>query len=398
MARNAAGAPSGGAQGRAGYIDPDQVVGHPNQIGDGMAQKTNPGIYVDEFSKKKREEAKQKLIDKYNLLPKGQKAKVKPLENYRILERKEPGQAYKGTINPKLLTLMEAKEYKDMISMLVSLEKKGYLQHFLDELQAYFEEVDIYDLIELDQEGDGKGIAATVRRDWGRIWPDELEEKRMEGYNRFISFWSRLGSSKVLDMVVSDVYPGIKLGKAGIGTHPVQDKLKRMTEEKRRDEIFKRLGQNEVVRQYVKLAETDPETQAISGKVAPFVLRLTVAVEKKLLDDNSDFGTQSNINFAGIVAIIVVGVLIFYRIVDNPFLPTEGSWPSGAERFPELEQSYVQEVTKEAVDRAPAMQNGKDLDQEQRKQLADMLRYAPRMTDPALQNPADMPKPVTGWF
>ena len=52
-------------------------------------------------------------------------------------------------------------------------------------------DINIFQLAMEEQSGGGRGVVATVKRDWPKIWPPQLEGNRMYAFDCFAKFWGR---------------------------------------------------------------------------------------------------------------------------------------------------------------------------------------------------------------
>ena len=52
-------------------------------------------------------------------------------------------------------------------------------------------DINIFQLAMEEQSGGGRGVVATVKRDWPKLWPAQLESNRMYAFDCFAKFWGR---------------------------------------------------------------------------------------------------------------------------------------------------------------------------------------------------------------
>ena len=52
-------------------------------------------------------------------------------------------------------------------------------------------DINIFQLAMEEQSGGGRGVVATVKKDWPKIWPPQLESNRMYAFDCFAKFWGR---------------------------------------------------------------------------------------------------------------------------------------------------------------------------------------------------------------
>ncbi|CAK0840630.1 unnamed protein product [Prorocentrum cordatum] len=226
---------------------------------------------------------------------------------------------YRGPVNPRLRAFMGSSEYREMIQLLSGLNEQGLLDGFLDKAGAYWGSMNIFRLAELERSKGGQGVMTTLRQDWPRIWPKELEEGRFAAFDKFQRYWGRLERSKLVDDVMKDVLPDMEKGYDNPEASKDYKKLKDMTDEQRSDEILRRIGKNELVRQYVILSETDPEVSSIGSKMMPFIAGCVSALERKVATETAEMAEtlDQGLIVAGGAALVLI-VLFATGVIPSP--------------------------------------------------------------------------------
>jgi len=229
-----------------------------------------------------------------------------------------PRKDYSGPVNPKLRALLQSSEYRSVVELMIRLNEEGVLKEFLQKAEAYWQEVNIFDLALKEKQGGGREILNAVRSQWPRIWPEKLPNIRMEAFDRFSKFWTRLGSSRVLDDVLGEVLPDMRKGYSGNMKSKDRDRLSEMTDKQRREEIFKRLSESVLLRQFSVLSKSDDEVKTISPTVGPTLARMVVITERKLADQTAELGSVVNSGVLAVGVLVVLLILVGFGIIPNP--------------------------------------------------------------------------------
>lgn len=227
---------------------------------------------------------------------------------------------YRGQVNPKLRSLLSATEYRQMVELLSNLERQGLLDSFLEKAEAYWAEIKIFQLALEEQQGGGRGVLRTVRRDWARIWPEELDAERLSAFDLFTAFWKRLDRSKLVETVMEGVLPDSGKDYGDLMESADRQKLAAMTDDERREEILKRLGASEIVRQYAILSENDGEVQAIASKMTPFIAKFVAILERKLATETEALGKTIDYGLVAVGVVVVLAVLAATGVLKLPSL------------------------------------------------------------------------------
>lgn len=215
---------------------------------------------------------------------------------------------YRGTVSPKLRSMIQAKEYRAFIELLSRLEREEYLDQFLEQAEDYWMNVNLMGWAIDEQKGGGKAVMASIKKDWPRIWPTGLDSDRLGAFDTFSNFWERLDASKLVDSVLKEVLPdsGKEYDEA-MKSNDMQ-MLMNMTEAERSAEILGRMGRSDMIKQYIILSQNDIELQGIGPKMAPFVARFVSIMERKVASQTENLGkTADN-------ALIVAGALVVLLI------------------------------------------------------------------------------------
>merc|ERR1711920_5732 len=227
---------------------------------------------------------------------------------------------YRGPVNPRLRAFMGSSEYRELILLLSGLNEQGLLDGFLDKAGKYWGNMNIFRLAELERSKGGQGVMTTIRKDWPRIWPKELEEERFAAFDKFSRYWGRLERSKLVDDVMKEVLPDMEKGYENPEASRDYRKLKDMTDEQRSDEILRRIGNNELVRQYVILSETDPEVSSIGSKMMPFIAGCVSSLERKVATETAEMAETLDQGLIVVAGVVVVLIALFATgIVPSPF-------------------------------------------------------------------------------
>lgn len=233
--------------------------------------------------------------------------------------KEKKGDKYIGTVNPKLRALVNSKEYRKLVEILKKLEDAGQLEVFLKNAEDYWNNLNVFNLVAEEQQSGGRGIIRTVRREWPRIWPERMEEMRMDAFEIFTAFWLKLGQSKIMDTIIGDVLPGLRQGYDEMMSSTDQQALMSLTDEQRSEEILSRLGKSEVIAQYGVLSKGDPEVKALAPKMGPAMARLVVMFERKLATQTESLGNLSDFAVVAGVIVFVVIILSLTGFLKNPF-------------------------------------------------------------------------------
>jgi len=229
-----------------------------------------------------------------------------------------PRRAQTGPVNPKLKALVQSSEYRSVVELMLRLSEEGCLEEFLQKAEGYWNEVNIFDLALKEKQGGGREILNAVRSQWPRVWPEKLSNIRMEAFDRFSKFWTRLGSSRVLDDVLSEVLPDMRKGYNDMMKSKDRDKLSSMSDKQRREEIFKRLSESVLLRQFSVLSKSDDEVKRIAPVVGPTLARMIVITERKLADQTAELGSVINSGVLAGGVVIVLLILVGFGIIPNP--------------------------------------------------------------------------------
>ena len=97
-----------------------------------------------------------------------------------------------------------------------------------------------------------------------------------------------------------------------------QQKLMKMSDDERRDEIMNRLGDSPIVAQYAGLSREDPEVKAIGSKMAPFVAKFVSILERKVSTQTESLGQTVDFVVVGVIAVVVLIGLSFAGIIKIP--------------------------------------------------------------------------------
>eukprot|EP00933_Yihiella_yeosuensis_P045376 TRINITY_DN40747_c0_g1_i1.p1 TRINITY_DN40747_c0_g1~~TRINITY_DN40747_c0_g1_i1.p1 ORF type:complete len:361 (-),score=73.65 TRINITY_DN40747_c0_g1_i1:271-1353(-) len=228
------------------------------------------------------------------------------------------GQSYKGRVDPKLRSLLESSEYRRMVTLLSGLDQQDLLDDFLEKAEKYWEKVNLAEWAAQEQQGGGRGLMRTVKKEWPRIWPSELESERMPAFELFALFWTRVDQSSLIDRIMSDVLPDFAAGFNNKGNKDSK-KLEVLTEEGRRQEIMKRLGKNELIGQYGALSKADPEVARIGPKMTPFIARFLSILESKASQQTTSLGGLADGVVALVLVVAVLVLAVFGGALPNPF-------------------------------------------------------------------------------
>jgi len=195
-----------------------------------------------------------------------------------------------------------------MVDLLSRVNDEGQLDNFLERAEAYWTDINIFKLAMDEQQGGGRGVLQRIRKDWPRIWPEALEAERMVSFDAFTAFWQRLERSKVVDKVMKEVLPDAEKDYEDTMASKDARKLASMTADERREEILKRMGASDIVKQYTILSQSDSEVQSVAPKMGPFIARSIVILEQKLSTQTEALGKTADYGLiaAGVLAAIIL--------------------------------------------------------------------------------------------
>ncbi|CAE6966050.1 rpsI, partial [Symbiodinium sp. KB8] len=212
---------------------------------------------------------------------------------------------YRGVVNPRLRSFIQSNEYRELLTLLKNVNDEGVLDDFLAKAETYWMDINIFQLAMEEQSGGGRGVVATVKKDWPKIWPPQLESNRMYAFDCFAKFWGRLERSKLVDDVMSEVLPDLGKDYNEKLESKDQQKLMKLSDDERRDEIMNRLGGSPIVAQYAGLSREDPEVKAIGSKMAPFVAKFVSILERKVSTQTESLGQTVDVVVVGVIAVVV---------------------------------------------------------------------------------------------
>ncbi|OLP95047.1 hypothetical protein AK812_SmicGene22875 [Symbiodinium microadriaticum] len=231
---------------------------------------------------------------------------------------KKGGGKYRGVVNPRLRSFIQSNEYRELLTLLKNVNDEGVLDDFLAKAETYWMDINIFQLAMEEQSGGGRGVVATVKKDWPKIWPPQLESNRMYAFDCFAKFWGRLERSKLVDDVMSEVLPDLGKDYNEKLESKDQQKLMKLSDDERRDEIMNRLGGSPIVAQYAGLSREDPEVKAIGSKMAPFVAKFVSILERKVSTQTESLGQTVDVVVVGVIAVVVLIGLSFAGIIKIP--------------------------------------------------------------------------------
>ncbi|CAE8609697.1 unnamed protein product [Polarella glacialis] len=182
----------------------------------------------------------------------------------------------------------------------------------------YWGDINLFNLAMQEQEGGSRAIMKTLKKEWSRIWPEELDEERLPAFDLFQSFWKRVDQSRLLDTVMNEVLPDMKKGYTDLMNSGDQQKLSTMNDDERREEILYRMGKCDLVRQYIILSENDPELGSISDKMGPFVARFISQLERKVATQTSTLGWVADGGVAAACVLAFLGILLLVGAIKLP--------------------------------------------------------------------------------
>lgn len=224
---------------------------------------------------------------------------------------------YRGAVNPRLRALLNAKEYRKLISLLASLQEQGLLGEFLQNAEAYWREINVFELAMKEREG-GQGVLGQVKRDWGKLWPAAMDGQRMLAFNTFQAFWGRLDRSKLIEDVMKTVLPDMEKDFRDQLDSSDVVKLRALSDEERSLEVIRRMGQNDIIVQFTALSEYDQEIKSIGPQMAPFIAKAISVLERKVATQTESLGKTADLAIAGGVAVVLLILLFVTGIVKLP--------------------------------------------------------------------------------
>jgi len=225
---------------------------------------------------------------------------------------------YRGQVNPRLRSFLQSNEYRELLSVLNGLNEQGLLDEFLDKAEKYWMDINIFQLAMQEQDAGGKGVVATVKKDWPRIWPAQMEGNRMYAFECFTNFWTRLERSKLVEDIMKDVLPDMSKGYSDKLESKDQQLLMKLSDEERRDEIMNRLGSSPLVAQYGGLSKEDAEVKAIGGKMAPFIAKFVSILERKVSTQTEALGQTVDYAVVAVIAVVLLIALSFAGVIQIP--------------------------------------------------------------------------------
>jgi len=228
------------------------------------------------------------------------------------------GGKYRGVVNPRLRSLLEATEYRSIIVLLSDLKKEGYLGDFLGNADTFWKSINIFQLAVQESQGGGRGVLGTVKQDWSKIWPLALDSQRLAAFTTFSAFWTRLDRSKIIEDLMNDVLPDLEKGYKDKLESKDQQKLIQMSGDERRDEIIKRLGNCELVKQYVLLSQSDEEVKSIGGEMGPFIANFISSLERKVSLETDKLGQTVDYAVIGGVVLVIIIALAAAGVIKIP--------------------------------------------------------------------------------
>jgi hypothetical protein len=223
------------------------------------------------------------------------------------------------SIDPRLLAFVRSSAYREFLQVLNKLNDIDKLDRFLDKALESFKTMNIFDLMELERREGGPGILGAIRKAWPNIWPENLEEESIDSYGKFSRLWRRLESTKLVDDLMEDILPGIgKPGQPLPGLPGGDAQPEGLTDEKRNEMILDRIGDNELVRQYIAYSRGDPDLKNIGIKMMPFMAGCVATIERKMTLETALL--EQTLSRAGIfLAVFAVAVVI---LSGTGILPT----------------------------------------------------------------------------
>ena len=225
---------------------------------------------------------------------------------------------YRGQVNPRLRSFLQSNEYRELLSVLNGLNEQGLLDEFLDKAEKYWIDINIFQLAMQEQDAGGRGVVATIKKDWSKIWPPQMESNRMYAFECFTNFWTRLERSKLVEDIMKDVLPDMSKGYSDKLESKDQQKLMQMNDDERRDEIMNRLGSSPLVAQYGGLSKEDAEVKAIGGKMAPFIAKFVSILERKVSTQTEALGQTVDYAVVAVGAVVVLILLSIAGIIKIP--------------------------------------------------------------------------------
>lgn len=220
---------------------------------------------------------------------------------------------YVGSINPRLRSLVNSPEYQEVLELLETLQDRKLLDGFLEKLEDYMVNLDVFELAL--QETKGGGVMRKIKQDWPRIFPKNTEF-RLESFEAFARLWVRIGRSKCLDDLMQKVLPTVGGDYRDMMDNEDQKKLMDMSAEERETEIIFRLASSPMVTQLGVLTSENKVAAKVAPAVAPVLQRLVIGMERKMAEQTEKLG--SNLDIAAAVGGVVVLLLILYGLKVFP--------------------------------------------------------------------------------
>jgi len=227
-------------------------------------------------------------------------------------------QKYRGPVNPRLRSLLQATEYRQLVEVLNRLEDEGLLGNFLERADKYWTDANILELADLERSGGIRQVMNKFRKDWSRIWPEEMDSDRLRGFEVFSSFWSRLERGKLVADVMNDVLPDMEKAYSDKLESKDQQKLMSMTDDERREVIMERMGGSEIIAQFAILSKEDREVKKISAKMVPFIARFISTLERKVSQQTESLGKTADLVTAGAAALALLVILSVTGVIKLP--------------------------------------------------------------------------------
>lgn len=231
---------------------------------------------------------------------------------------KKKSQKYRGPVNPRLRSMLQATEYRQLVEVLNRLEDEGMLDNFLQRADEYWASANLLELADLERSGGIRQVMNKFKTDWGRIWPEEMDSDRLRAFEVFSSFWSRLERGKLVGDVMKDVLPDAEKAYSDKLDSKDQQKLMAMTDDERRDEIMNRMGESEIIAQFAILSKEDREVKKISAKMVPFIARFISTLERKVSQQTESLGKTADLVAAGAAVVALLVILSATGVIKLP--------------------------------------------------------------------------------
>lgn len=222
--------------------------------------------------------------------------------------------------NPRMLKFQDAREYNEMIDLLLKLEKLDLLEDTLKRGLQYWDQANVWQLMNDDRLGRGAKVTSDFRKDWPNIWPTQLDDLRVESFETFVRFWNRLGQSRLADLMLREVLPTIQEGTG-------ESRLEAMPEDERKDVLRDRMDKCIVLRQYAKQCEQDSRMEILAPKMKPFFEEFVFLLERKLGTKAYTTEDWQNIVVFSIFALIFAGTFFAAGELKLPSLGGDAPKP-----------------------------------------------------------------------